>query len=344
VSASSLEERVPPIIKPITRKLFLAVLVCALLAAAVGLGFQEFSTAIEARKFPPPGKILEVNGKAMHLNCIGSGRPTVMLESGLLHGSMDWVLVQPSAAKFTRVCAYDRAGYGWSEYRSGPRTAAVISGELSALLTAAGEKPPFILVGHSLGGIMVRQFALQHSGEVIGMVFLDSSHEQQLAHVPPPGNSIERSEQFFHKQIVANMFGVPRLQHTCGADPLRADLASETIYLECRPSRWLTASEEIRIFASPPPMPSPGVFGNVPIEVLTRDVDLETDPAERAFAPTWIQLQKQLAALSTQAHWSIVKGSSHAIYADNPGAVVDAIRRVWESSQRESRDQISHGP
>jgi pimeloyl-ACP methyl ester carboxylesterase len=76
---------------------------------------------------------------------------------------------------------------------------------------------------------------------------------------------------------------------------------------------------------------------------ITRSV-WECAHRERAFAPTWIQLQKQLAALSTQAHWSIVKGSSHAIYADNPGAVVDAIRRVWESSQRESRDQISHGP
>jgi pimeloyl-ACP methyl ester carboxylesterase len=201
------------------------------------------------------------------------------------------------------------------------------------LLTTAGEKPPFILVGHSLGGILVRQFALRHPGLVLGMVLVDSSHEQQLSHFPPPGNSIDGSEQFFHKQIAANIFGIPRLQHTCGTDPLRPDLAAETIYVECRPTRWLTASEEIRIFAEPPPMPTHLVFGTMPIEVLTRDVDLETDPAERAFAPTWIQLQKQLAALSTQAHWSIVKGSSHAIYADNPDAIVNAVRRVWQSAQ-----------
>jgi pimeloyl-ACP methyl ester carboxylesterase len=226
----------------ITKRLLLKLSVLGLgsvlLLAASGAVFQVVATALAARKFPPPGKSFRVDGKAMHLNCIGSGSATVVLESGLLHGSTDWVLVQPAIAKFTRVCAYDRAGYGWSEYRSTPRTPAAISRELSALLTTAGEKPPFILVGHSLGGIMVRQFALQHPGDVIGMVFLDSSHEQQLAHVPPPGNSIERSERFFRKQIVANMFGVPRLQHTCGTDPLRADLASETIYLECRPSRW----------------------------------------------------------------------------------------------------------
>jgi pimeloyl-ACP methyl ester carboxylesterase len=323
----------------IFKKSFLIALMVALLTVTSGIAFQNLSTFRDARKFPPPGRLIEINGRAMHLNCVGSGGPTVILESGLLHGSQDWALVLPDVAKFTRACAYDRAGYGWSEYRPGPRTAASISDELSALLAAAGERPPFVLVGHSLGGILVRQFALRHPGVVLGMVFVDSSHEQQLAHFAPPGNSIERSQQYFRKQIVASEFGITRLWHTCGLDPVRPDLRDETVYLECQPTRWLTALHEVEILASPPPMLAPRVFQNMPVEVLTRDLDREEDPAERDASPIWIQLQRELATLSTAGNWRIVKGSSHAIHMERPGAVVAAIRKVWEASR-----QTSHLP
>jgi len=317
-------------IMAISKKSFLVAVVVALVTATSGIAFQKLSTFRDARRFPPPGRLVEINGRAMHLNCVGLGSPTIILESGLLHGSPDWALVLPDVAKFTRACAYDRAGYGWSEYRSGPRTAASISDELS------GERPPFVLVGHSLGGILVRQFALRHPGAVLGMVFVDSSHEQQLAHFAPPGNSIVRPQQYFRKQITANEFGIPRLLHTCGLDPVRPALKDETVYLECQPTRWLTALHEVKILASPPPMPAPRVFENMPVEVLTRDVDLEEDPAERAASPIWIQLQKELAALSTAGNWQIMEGSSHAIHMKKPDAVVAAIRKVWEASRQTS--------
>ena len=189
-------------------------------------------------------------------------------------------------------------------------------------------------MGHSLGGIFVRQFALRHPGTVVGMVFVDSSHEQQLAHFPPPGNSILRSQQYFRKAFVANELGIPRLQHACGVDAIRPELKAEDIYLECRPTRWLTALHEIEIFVSPPPMPARGMFGNMPIEVLTRNFDLEDDPAERATRPIWIQLQKELAALSLAGNWKVVKGASHAIHIDKPDEVVTAIHQVWNASRK----------
>jgi pimeloyl-ACP methyl ester carboxylesterase len=318
----------------IARKCFLTVLVLMVLIPASGIVFQRLSTYFESRRFSPPGRLYEVSGHAMHLSCAGSGRPTVVLESGVLHDSRDWLLIEPVVANFTRTCSYDRAGYGWSDYRSGPRDSAAISDELAALLAEGGETPPFILVGHSLGGIFVRQFALRHPRTVVGMVFVDSSHEQQLAHFPPPGNSILRSQQYFRKAFVTNELGIPRLQHACGLDAVRPELEAEAIYIECQPTRWLTALHEIEIFVSPPPMPARGMFGNMPIEVLTRDFDLEDDPAERAASPVWIQLQKELAALSFAGNWRVVKGASHAIHIDKPDEVVAAIRRVWNASRK----------
>jgi len=279
----------------------------------------------------------------MQLNCGGSGGPTVVLESGLLHDSRDWLLVELAVTNFTRVCSYERAGYGWSDYRSGRRDTATISDELAALLAAGGERPPFILVGHSLGGIFVRQFALRHPGTVVGMVLVDSSHEQQLAHFPPPANSIQRSQQYFRNAILANEFGIARLRHTCGLDAVRPELEAEAVYLECRPTRWLTALHEIEIFVAPPPVPERGVFGSMPIEVLTRDFDLEDDPAERAAGPIWIQLQKELAAMSSVGNWKVVKGASHAIHLDKPDEVVTAIRDVFNASRKSSLSSGSTG-
>jgi len=158
-----------------------------LLTSAFGVIFERLSTYRGSRDFPAPGRLVKVNGRELHLNCAGSGGPTVVLESGVLHDSRDWLLVETAVASFTRVCSYDRAGYGWSDYRSGRRDTATISDELAALLAGGGERPSFILVGHSLGGIFVRQFALRHPGAVAGMVLVDSSHEQQTSASPSTG-------------------------------------------------------------------------------------------------------------------------------------------------------------
>jgi pimeloyl-ACP methyl ester carboxylesterase len=126
------------------------------------------------------------------------------------------------------------------------------------------------------------------------------------------------------------------LQHACGLDAIRPEPEAEATYIERQPTRWLTALHEIEIFVSPPPMPARGMFGNMPIEVLTRDFDLEDDPAERTARPIWIQLQKELAALSSAGNWRAVKGASHAIHIDKPDEVVTALRQVWNASPKSS--------
>ena len=140
------------------------------------------SVCFSAEIPPAPGKILDIGGTKLHINCTGAGAPAVILESGFPGVSLDWVLVQPEVAKFTKVCSYDRAGFGWSGLGKQPRTANQIADDLGELLVAAGVAPPYVLTGHSVGGIYVRVFTMKHPDRVIGMVLVDATHEGAVAY------------------------------------------------------------------------------------------------------------------------------------------------------------------
>src|SRR5436190_614794 len=127
----------------------------------------------------PPGKLVDLGGHRLHLCCTGKGSPTVVVENGLGDFSFDWILVQSRVSGFTRICTYDRAGYAWSDPGPRPRTFAQLNLELRDALAKLGEKAPYVLVGHSFGGPVVRQYALTYPGEVVGMILVDSVHEDQ---------------------------------------------------------------------------------------------------------------------------------------------------------------------
>ncbi len=155
-------------------------LVIGLVALAViGAIYQAFATEIYRRLYPPPGELVDVGGHSLHINCVGEGSPTVILESGSGATSVDWANIQPEVANTTRVCAYDRAGSGWSEPGPGPGDPQQIAGELHTLLGNAGIDGPYVLVGHSFGGLYVRMYADLYPNEVEGMVLVDSSHPEQ---------------------------------------------------------------------------------------------------------------------------------------------------------------------
>ena len=138
------------------------------------------SLAKNAQAPPPPGKLVDVGGWRLHLNCAGKSEgkaPTVVMEAGSGDFSVDWGLAQPEVARFARACSYDRAGAGWSELGPRPRTWRQIAYELRTALQKAGEKGPYVLVGHSLGGLLVRVYASAYPQEVAGMVLVDSAHE-----------------------------------------------------------------------------------------------------------------------------------------------------------------------
>src|SRR5437868_14963164 len=131
----------------------------------LGLLSQALASGLDASHYPPPGKLVDVGGYRLHINCTGTGSPTVILDAGLGGTSLDWSKIQPAVARFTRVCSYDRAGYGWSESGPGPRTSPQIVKELHLLLVHAQVNGPYLLVGHSVGGLNMRLYAYRYPGE-----------------------------------------------------------------------------------------------------------------------------------------------------------------------------------
>src|SRR5258706_7187226 len=142
-----------------------------------GMSEQEITMSVQT--YPPPGQLVDVGGYRLHIICAGEGGPTVVPEAGLIGLALSWSLVQPEVAKFTRVCAYDRAGYGWSDPNLigiHPTSQRLVH-ELHTLLVNASIAGPYVLVAHSFGGLNVRLFANQYPNDVIGVVLIDSANE-----------------------------------------------------------------------------------------------------------------------------------------------------------------------
>jgi pimeloyl-ACP methyl ester carboxylesterase len=141
--------------------------------------------ARDAERYPAPGQQVDVGGYRLHIQCVGEGSPTVLLDAGLGGFSLDWSLVQPELAANNRVCAYDRAGYGWSDPGPQPRTPSHIADELHTMLVNAGVQGPYVLVGHSAAGKHVRFYATRYPQDVVGMVLVEARHESVDANRSP---------------------------------------------------------------------------------------------------------------------------------------------------------------
>jgi pimeloyl-ACP methyl ester carboxylesterase len=315
------------------KRIVLSALALVVLVLVAGLVYEQWSRWIAARRFPPPGQLVEVEGRNSHLYCTGEGTPTVVLESGLdTFGAMTWATVQPAIARTARVCSYDRAGIGWSEPRAGSRDAVRIVEELHDLLAAASESPPYVMVGHSLGGPLAMVFADRFEGEVVGLVFVDSSHPEQFERFPPE-TSDDRAlpPTLLLKAIVAT--GVIRLTSPGAPEFMPEEIRSAVQGLQ--PRSLAGALDELDAmevtFAQ---AAETGPFSDLPLVVLTAGRAFEPSPSNwspetvRKVRDTWLVLQAELAALSTNADQRIVEDSGHYIQFESPGAVITAIRDV----------------
>ncbi|HUO26017.1 MAG TPA: alpha/beta hydrolase [Candidatus Aquilonibacter sp.] len=309
------------------RAIVLGLLIVVFLLAAAGFLYENISEARDRRFHPMPGQLIDIGGHKMHIDCTGQGTPVVILDSGLGDSYISWRKVQPHVAEFTRVCSYDRAGIGYSDPSPHSRSSKDIAEELHALLHNAEIAPPYVLVGHSMGGYDVRLYASLFRSEIAGMVLVDASHPDQLKRFPPALNDLDaswlRQAEFLE---FANLFGIPRLLGFCGRDPVvRA--------AECN---FHTAREnvaELKAFPeSAAQTATTGSLGGLPLGVLSHDPDLpQPDLPEDLVKPTndaWTQMQAELSQLSTRSTHTVVKGSGHYIQMDRPEAVIDAIRTV----------------
>jgi len=161
---------------PLARAVLAVVAAVTVLLLACA-GTERYLSNGDRERFPPPGRLVPVEGAVMHLSCSGTGQPTVLLEAGLGESSLTWAAVQRSLSATTRVCSYDRAGYGWSDSRDRPWTASTAASELESLLTAAGEPGPYVVVAHSLGSFVARELAVTQPDLVAGLVLLDPTNE-----------------------------------------------------------------------------------------------------------------------------------------------------------------------
>jgi pimeloyl-ACP methyl ester carboxylesterase len=309
-----------------------------------GYAYQRRTTAADFRQYPAPGRQIEVEGSDLHIFCQGEGGPTVVVDAGNGDFSLSWRRVQTQVAESVRICTYDRAGYAWSSTSPHPRTARQVAQELHALLIKAGETGPYILVGHSLGGLHVRMFADMYPDDVAGMVLVDAAHKDQWDRLPPEYAQftaqqttqmrvMELLARFGALRILAGLGGEDALPEQIQAIP--ADLRDTYLTMISQPDYFRTAIDEFDVIdETVEQVRQIGDLGDLPLVVLTAAENVDAQTLERMgltpedIQPLWTELQQELAALSTNSTQLIAQDSGHHVHLDRPDSVVAAIAQV----------------
>ena len=312
--------------KTMNRKLKRVVLWFAATAALAVLGaagLQALLSHLSLRNIPPPGRLVELNGRQVHLLCAGEGSPTVVLEAGA--GSLVWMSVFAEIAQLTQVCTYDRPGHGWSEPASSPRTAETMVQELKILLQTAEIRPPYVLVGHSFGGVLMQLYAARFPNDFEGVVLVDSSHPNQIHRT----SDLEELDSLVVALKVLGPLGVARiLLPAMEGDPASRDIEvreQERELLMTNRTLQTVVKEMSAMRQSLREVGDSSVdFGNKPLVVLT---------GGRRRAEWWHNMHEDLSRLSTNSEWQVVDGAGHFIQHDRPDVVVEAVRSVIEKAE-----------
>jgi len=307
-------------------RLFRYVLFCelaiVLVLAFTGLRYERKAGRRDREFYPPPGRRIDVGGYRLHIQCSGAGGPTVVLEYGLEGSNLDWHLVEPEVARFTRVCVYDRAGYGWSDSSPRRRIPSVMSDELHALLDGAGEKAPYVLVAHSFASYNAVMFAHKFPREVLGLILVDGS------------NTLSNSPFRLRKRIsllgleALMPFGLPRWRGWCGGAAPR-DLRGLKQAISCRAGLFRTFYRENDSFsASAGEVRAIRTLGKVPVIVIARDPSIPY----AGDGVRWELIQKEKLGLSTNSELIVASGSGHDVPLRRPDLIIAAVKKLAAQS------------
>ncbi len=301
--------------------------------AIAGLAYQEIATALDRRAFPPPGQLADIGGRNLHYRCAGEGSPTVILEAGLGGISSDWIWVQEGVAAVTRVCSYDRAGSGWSDRGPSRRDGDAIVADLHALLRAAAIPGPYVLVGHSFGGLYVRTYGLAYPQEVAGMVLVESTHPEQWVRRPEGQEQHDSIARLYGIARLAARLGILRLADFLPRDPAlpEREAAAREAMGETSASIDTAADEFNSQDGMRAPLAAPGGPGQLPLAVVTAGERPGETPESVA---SWGALQDDLATLSSNSSHDVVEDATHmSIVTDHEhsAAVVAAILRIVQA-------------
>jgi pimeloyl-ACP methyl ester carboxylesterase len=296
---------------------FLTVLV---LAAAASSAFNAIMLHRDLAH--PPGAIYRVDGHRMRLDCMGSGSPAIVLDSALGDSGLDWSAVQPELARTTRVCSYDRAGFGWSDALPRPRDADHIASELHGLLAAAKIDGPIVLMGHSLGGIYIRDYATRYPADAAGLVFVDASTPAQNQDPAVKAHGLMRRPPLPQILLIKTAFilGIPRLAGACSHATPGFDAYTSRLRSEDRCHQEFQGPAEMESFdRSSEETLHTGPYGALPILIFSHDPAKSDEPADLAKA--WEKWQEDLKTLSTRSRRIIARSSGHYVQIDRPDLI-----------------------
>lgn len=322
------------------KRILLGLFGLLILALITGFIYEQISRSQVAKKFHPAGELVEVGDHQLHIVSKGSGSPTVVFESGLdAAGSLAWSAIHDSIAQFTQAVAYDRAGVLWSERGKGPKTGAQIGEELYTLLKKSGHEGPYILVGHSLAGIILRPFLDAHREELAGLVLVDASHPQQIDRFPEAANKMMKTPPTWLIKL-ASRVGIIRLfmggAQLPGTQPSDSCNIITSARMPLSMQGVMDEMSQLEVLAKEGQQA--GKLDSLPLIVLTavnpdRYKQFPDTLLGKQINEIWGELQRDHLTLSTNSEQVLADKSFHYIQLEQPELVIAAIRKLVEKAR-----------
>jgi len=300
---------------------------------------------VDKQNFPPMGRMVDVGGYKLHMIDQGQGGPIVVIDSGVGCNSFDWSLIQPEIAKFTRVITYDRAGYAWSDASPLPRTSENIVDELHAMLQNAGIQGPYVLVGHSFGGMNVQLFAKKYPNEVAGIVLVDAVHENVMKIIP---QIFVNFKGYIHKKLLYAYVGIFRMMADIKLlyKPLSDKNKMMNYVYKNSATYYRTLFNQLDCIQKSCDQVEAvgGSLGGIPLIVISagKEVipvqgpcgDYYTQQEADGINKHWQDLQVDLVTKSTRGKQVVARQSGHNIPAEQPDIIVESVREIIDDYKR----------
>ncbi len=329
------------------------IIIALLLFGAV---YQYIATKLDQQKYQPVGKLIDINGYKLHMidsvvsNNYDAAQPVIVLDSGIGSTTFDWLAVYPEIAKFARVITYDRAGYGWSDASPLPRTSANIIAELHAMLHNAGVPGPYILVGHSFGGLNVRLFAATYPDEVAGIVLVDAVHESVMDKLP---QIFIEFRNWISRRLIMSYVGIPRIVSDCKSFVYPAEEKNKVVdrLHKTTIQYYRTLYNQLNLIpiSCEQMKAARASLPDVPVIVITegKRVISEQGPCGSYTSDevakinaTWLELQADLFTSFPQSKQIIAEQSGHNIPCEQPHIITAAVEALWRSRVDAVRETI----
>jgi pimeloyl-ACP methyl ester carboxylesterase len=338
------------------------IIVCLLFSLTVFLCFSAYpqAPALGSAAYKPIGTLIDIGGYKLHLSITGKGNIAVVLISGAGNFSFDWALVQNEISKVTKVCSYDRPCLAWSDAGPMPRSLAQDVYELHTLLKAAGVKPPLILVGHSIGGIIARTYAKQFPGDVAGMVLVDATSENSIVNIngkterlrklasaekkiPPiktKADSLTKIPSAKEVEEAWNMFGKPTISYPF--DRLPDSIQKLRLWAQSLPKYQIAdaddyTSEELAEIYNNSSLYKLGKKPLIIIYSSKNEYPIEMGPARDSLLTDKIQNQKAFLNVSSNSKTVETSNSGHEIFLTEPNLIINAITEIITSIKTNSK-------